>query len=121
VTVAGLGFPLRLDARGRMTVVAGGAAIESSLAVLFGTVAGERVMRPDFGVRPDWTEQELPDRVRELIAAHEPRIEVAGLEFSDLAQQWGTRRLGWAGVRVEYVVKATGERGLFEGMFEWTR
>ena len=119
--MTGPGFPLRLDARGRMAVVAGGAAVESTLAVLFGTVAGERVMRPEFGVSPDWTEDELPDRVRELIAAHEPRIEVAGLEFEDLAQQWGTRRLGWAVVRVDYVVKATGERGTFEGSFEWTR
>jgi phage baseplate assembly protein W len=114
-----LGFPIRVDARGRVGVLAGAAAVDSALEVLFGTVAGERVMRPDFGLRLDWTAAEMPDRVRELIATHETRIDVVRVDFEFDHQL--SRRPGRADVRVEYVVKATGERGRFEGMFEWTR
>lgn len=117
----GWGFPLRVDMRGRLATFAGAAAVESALASLLGTVAGERVMRPDFGIRLDWTEAELPDRISELVATHEPRIEVLGVDLEDLAQPWGTRQLGWARVRIDYLLKATGEHGRFEGRFEWTR
>ena len=117
----GWGYPLHVDMRGRLSVLSGAPAVESALAVLLGTVAGERVMRPDFGVRLEWTLKELPDRIRELVAEYEPRIEVLGVDFEDLDQQWDARQLGWARVCIDYRLKATGEQGRFEGRFEWTR
>jgi uncharacterized protein len=117
----GWGYPLRVDMGGRLVVLSGAPAVESALAVLLGTVAGERVMRPDFGVRLEWTLKELPDRIRELVAEYEPRIEVLGVDFEDLDQQWDARQLGWARVCIDYKLRATGEHGRFEGRFEWTR
>lgn len=117
----GWGYPLRVDLGGRLAVLSGAPAVESALAVLLGTVAGERVMRPDFGVRLEWTLKELPDRIRELVAEYEPRIEVLSVDFEDLDQQWDARQLGWARVSIDYQLKATGEHGRFEGRFEWTR
>jgi hypothetical protein len=117
----GWGYPVRVDMGGRIVVQSGTAAVESALAVLLGTVAGERVMRPDFGVRLEWTLKELPDRIRELVSQYEPRIEVQDVDFEDLDQQWDARQLGWARVCIDYQLKATGESGRFEGRFEWTR
>ncbi len=117
----GWGFPARTDMRGRFVVLPGTSAVDAALTVLLGTVAGERVMRPDFGVRPEWTLAELPGRIEELVARHEPRVEVLGVEFADLDQQWDARHLGWARVCIDYRLTATGEQGRFEGRFEWTR
>lgn len=117
----GLAYPLRVDMGGRLVAPAGTAAVESALAVLLGTVAGERVMRPDFGVRLEWTLKELPDRIRDLVAEYEPRVEVLEVDFEDLDQQWDARQLGWARVCIDYQLKTTGEQGRFEGRFEWTR
>ena len=120
-TNRGWAYPVRVDMGGRLVVLSGTQAVEAALAVLLGTVAGERVMRPDFGVRLEWTLKELPDRIRELVSAHEPRIEVLSVDFEDLDQQWDARQLGWARVCIDYQLKATGEHGRFEGRFEWTR
>jgi phage baseplate assembly protein W len=117
----GWGFPARTDLRGQLVVLPGAAAVESALTVLLGTVAGERVMRPDFGVRLEWTLAELPDRIEELVTRYEPRIDVLRVEFEDLDQQWDARHLGWARVCVDYRLRATGDEGRFEGRFEWTR
>ncbi|MGH3761487.1 GPW/gp25 family protein [Actinophytocola sp.] len=117
----GWAFPLRVDLRGRLCVLSGAQAVESALDVLLGTVAGERVMRPGFGVRLEWTLKELPDRIRELVTEYESRIEVLDVDFEDLDQQWDARQLGWARVCIDYRLKATGEHGRFEGRFEWTR
>jgi len=117
----GVGYPVRVDMTGRLVMLSGIQAVESALAVLLGTVAGERVMRPDFGVRLEWTLKELPDRIRDLVSEQEPRIEVLGVDFEDLEQQWDARQLGWARVCIDYQLKATGEHGRFEGRFEWTR
>lgn len=117
----GWGYPVRVDMGGRIVVQSGTRAVDSALAVLLGTVAGERVMRPDFGVRLEWTLKELPDRIRELVSEYEPRIEVLDVDFEDLDQQWDARQLGWARVCIDYRLIATGESGRFEGRFEWTR
>jgi phage baseplate assembly protein W len=117
----GWGFPAHTDMQGRLAAVDGVAAVESALTVLLGTVAGERVMRPDFGVRLEWTIAELPDRIRDLIDDYEPRIDVLDVEFEDLDQQWDARHLGWARVCIDYRLRATDEHGRFEGRFEWTR
>jgi phage baseplate assembly protein W len=112
---SGWGYPVGVDTRGRVGLVSGCAAVDAALAVLIGTVAGERPMRPDFGIRLDWRKEELPERIRELVEAHEPRIDVQRVELVD-----GRARAGMARVRIEYVLRSIGERGHFEGSFEWT-
>jgi phage baseplate assembly protein W len=119
----GWGFPLSVDARGRVALHSGCGAVDAALAVLIGTVAGERPMRPDFGIRLDWTTEELPDRIRELVETFEPRIDVSRVELVDSASIGyapATRYLrGMAVVRIGYVLRSTGERWHFEGSFEW--
>jgi Bacteriophage baseplate protein W len=111
----GWGYPVSLDARGRLAMLSGCAAVDAALAVLIGTVAGERPMRPDFGIRLDWTTEELPDRIRELVEKFEPRIDVSRVE---LVEPRGYLR-DMAAVRIEYTLRSIGERGHFEGSFEW--
>lgn len=47
----GLGFPLRINNRGNLTLSEGERSIEESVRIILGTAPGERVMRPDFGCR----------------------------------------------------------------------
>jgi phage baseplate assembly protein W len=118
----GWGFPLSVDTRGRVALHSGCGAVDAALAVLIGTVAGERPMRPDFGIRLDWTTAELPDRIRELVETFEPRIEVSRVELVDVDSTRpfrGTYLREVAVVRIEYTLRSTGERGHFEGSFEW--
>jgi phage baseplate assembly protein W len=68
--------------------VSGCAAVDAALAVLIGTVAGERPMRPDFGIRLGWRKEELPERIRELVEAHEPRIDVRQIVLVAARSWW---------------------------------
>lgn len=81
----GWAFPPRFDAaRGSVELASGIADIEQSLRIIFSTVLGERLMRPDFGASLDnelfaamnttrlaWIEQ----MARDAILFHEPRID----------------------------------------------
>jgi phage baseplate assembly protein W len=82
-TGRGLVFPLLPDAGGALRYVDGDAGVAQSLRLLLRTIAGERVMRPDFGTRaPELVfapgsetnlrllEQTISDAVRD----HEPRV-----------------------------------------------
>jgi phage baseplate assembly protein W len=113
----GWGFPLSVDARGRVALHSGRRAVDAALAVLIGTIAGERPMRPDFGIRLDWTTEELVDRIRELVERYEPRIDVSRVERVDPTR--GSYLRDTAVIRIEYTLRSSGERGHFEGSFEW--
>jgi phage baseplate assembly protein W len=112
----GWGFPLSVDTRGRVALHSGCAAVDAALAVLIGTVAGERPMRPDFGIRLDWTTDELADRIHELVERFESRIDVSRVAMVEPGS--GYLR-DTAVVRIEYTLRSTGERGHFEGSFDW--
>jgi len=65
--------------------------IRESLHILFGTVAGERVLRPDYGLsmqellfEPMSTTMRtlVKDRVRTALLVHEPRIKVIDLDIA---------------------------------------
>jgi Bacteriophage baseplate protein W len=45
----GIGFPVRTDATGSLTLVAGETEIREAIRLILGTAMGERPMRPEFG------------------------------------------------------------------------
>jgi phage baseplate assembly protein W len=81
----GLGFPLRVNARGEIALVSGERDIEESIRVILGTRPGERVMRPEFGCRAHEllfeprnasTETLMQQYVSDALRMWEPRITV---------------------------------------------
>ena len=81
----GLGFPLRVNARGELALVRGERDIEESIRVILGTKPGERVMRPEFGCRAHEllfeprnasTETLMQQYVSDALRMWEPRISV---------------------------------------------
>lgn len=81
----GLGFPLRVNARGEIALVSGERDIEESIRVILGTKPGERVMRPEFGCRAHEllfeprnasTETLMQQYVSDALRMWEPRITV---------------------------------------------
>lgn len=88
----GLAFPLQLNARGGLALVAGARDIEQALRIILETLPGERVMRPEFGCRAKEllfsprnaaTESLLIQYVEQAIGRWEPRIELAAVEVLD--------------------------------------
>ena len=45
----GFAFPLRVDGRGQVEMIAGEQSIAHAVRLILGTAIGERIMRPDFG------------------------------------------------------------------------
>src|SRR4051812_37167784 len=99
---------------GDVHTVSGVEDIEQSLAILFATRRGERVMQDEFGC--DLSEflfgeitQGLIGRVREMIAEaillHEPRISVNEIEVSE-----SESRSGLLLIEIDYTVRATNSR-----------
>ena len=81
----GLGFQLRVNARGDIALVSGERYIEESIRVILGTKPGERVMRPEFGCRAHEllfeprnasTETLMQQYVSDALRMWEPRITV---------------------------------------------
>lgn len=88
--------------------------IHSSLLVLFGTVAGERFLRPRYGLdmhellfepMSTTTRTYVEDRVRTSILVYEPRIDLLSLRLDTSGQYEGRVVL-----IVEYAVRATNSR-----------
>jgi phage baseplate assembly protein W len=87
---SGLAFPLRVDHRGAIALAGGREDIEQAIALILGTVPGERPMRPEFGcdihdVVFDSIDAETVGRIETAINAAierwEPRIEVTAIDF----------------------------------------
>lgn len=88
--------------------------IRESLHILFGTVAGERVLRPDYGLsmqellfEPMSTTMRtlVKDRVRTALLVHEPRIKVIDLDIASPDPNEGTLRIA-----LEYEIRSTNSR-----------
>ena len=82
---AGLAFPIRVDLTGKVALVAGERELEQTIALILGTIPGERPMRPEFGCRihdyvfapADATTAGLiAYEVRQSLLRWEPRIDV---------------------------------------------
>lgn len=91
---AGLAFPLRTDAAGRVALVERDAELQESMRLVLGTAYGERPMRPEFGCgihdivfspADDATAGRVAYEVQASLERWEPRIEVLDVDvtFSD--------------------------------------
>lgn len=107
----GWGFPPSFGAGG-VRLSSGEDDIHEALRILFGTAAGERFLRPDFGLslrpllfEPMGTTQrtELAERLTNALLVHEPRIRVLGLAVESDTE--GSLRL-----RLDYAVRSTNSR-----------
>jgi phage baseplate assembly protein W len=88
---AGVAFPMRTDAAGRMALVGGSQELEESIRLILGTAYGERPMRPDYGcaihdyvfapVDAD-TFGRIAYEVRASLIRWEPRIVVQDVQVS---------------------------------------
>lgn len=112
----GWSFPPRFapGAGGGVAMVSDEEDIRESLQLLFGTAAGERFLRPRYGLdmhellfEPVTTTLRtyLLDRVRTSILVYEPRVDLLGLELDTSLQNEGRVTLV-----VDYRVRATNSR-----------
>ena len=109
----GWSFPPRFAGRG-VVMVSNEADIHESLIILFGTVAGERLFEPKYGLdmhelmfEPMSTTMRtlLLDRVRTAILIHEARIKVLALSIDSTDPNSGQLN-----IQLDYEVSATNSR-----------
>lgn len=109
----GFAFPPTF-AGGQVRMAADETDIHQSLMVLFGTLPGERVLWPRFGLdlrevlfEPLTTTLRtlLRDRILTTLLVHEPRIRVLDLVVDD-----SLAREGQLQIRLEYAVRSTNSR-----------
>lgn len=111
---SGIAFPIRLDARGAVELVAGYDDVEEAIGLILATAPGERPMRPEFGCGihnhvfgglDAGTLYELELAIRVALDRWEPRIEVVGVRF-DLERA----DAGELQIDITYVLRATNDR-----------
>ncbi len=109
----GWSFPPRFAGSGAV-MVSDEQDIHESLVILFGTVAGERLFEPKYGLdmhelmfEPMSTTMRtlLLDRVRTAILIHEPRIKVLALSVGSTDPASGQLN-----IQLDYEVRATNSR-----------
>jgi hypothetical protein len=88
---AGLAFPLRTDATGRIALVTRDAELQESMRLVLGTAFGERPMRPEFGCgihdlvfapADDTTAGRVAYAVQQSLERWEPRVEVLEVDVT---------------------------------------
>jgi phage baseplate assembly protein W len=111
---SGLAFPLGVDHRGAVALARGEEDIEQAIALILGTVPGERPMRPAFGCDIHNLVFDTIDAamvgtmetaIRGSLDRWEPRIEVEAIDF-DLSRAGE----GVLEVSIVYRVRATNRR-----------
>jgi len=109
----GFGFPPSFS-NGQARMVEDEVDIHESLAILFGTAPGERVLSPKFGLdlspllfEPLSTTLRtlLEDRITTTLLIHEPRIRVLALAVDDSRAFEGLLQ-----IRLDYTVRSTNTR-----------
>ncbi len=107
----GLAFPLRVDARGGLALVAAERDIEQAIRIILGTAPSERRMRPEFGCRihelafdpRDGSTAAMAERyVRLALARWEPRIVVQSVEVTIDSENDGVLL-----IEIQYRIKDT--------------
>ena len=105
---------LQLTPRGGVALARGAACVRQSLLLLLSTVPGERVMRPEYGCdlfrvvfspNDDTTAGLAIHYVRQAIARWEPRVKLLRVDAGRHPEVPGLLE-----IRVEYRLRATGER-----------
>jgi uncharacterized protein len=106
----GWGFPIKVDAAGKITRAEYEESVRQSIWIILGTAKGERVMRPDFGcsiydlvfeVNNPTTAARVSHAVRDALLFFEPRIDVIDVEVRPDVD--GTVML----ISIDYQVRAT--------------
>ena len=109
----GVAFPLRVDRRGGIALVAGEEDIDEAITIILGTAPGERPMRPEFGCGihdyifeavDAYTMGRLETEIRIALDRWEPRIEVVDINFDTSAAD-----VGQLLIDIGYVVRATND------------
>nr|WP_248287278.1 MULTISPECIES: GPW/gp25 family protein [Massilia] len=92
----GWAYPVLATRAGGIGLVAGPKAVEEAIAIVLGTSAGERVMRPEFGcgiwelvMEPNTAQLHgrVQVRVREALTRWEPRIDVLDVRVESPPEQ----------------------------------
>jgi len=109
----GFGFPPSFVG-GQVRMVEDEADIHESLTILFGTLPGERILQPQYGLdltpllfEPLTTTLRtlLKDRINTTVLVHEPRIKILDLEIDDSQALEGLLQ-----IRLSYSVRSTNSR-----------
>lgn len=109
----GFAFPPSFSG-GQAAMVEDETDIHQSLHILFGTLPGERVLQPQFGLdvtpllfEPLSTTLRtlLKDRITTTVLIHEPRIKLLELSIDDTQALEGVLQ-----IRLEYLVRSTNSR-----------
>lgn len=114
-----IGWPLLSvpDAAGELHYPALAESVRDNLKVILSTRPGEQLMRPTYGGgltefigQPDTltTRRRIHDRVTESVGRWEPRVELAGVELSEVPRQPGHLR-----IHLTYRLRRTGETRSF--------
>ena len=107
----GVGFPIRFDSAGAITMAEYEESVRQSIWIILGTSKGERAMRPDFGcgiydlvfeVNSASTSGKVAQAVREALLVQEPRIDVRDVQV-EAPPGAGETLL----IHIEYQVRAT--------------
>jgi uncharacterized protein len=109
----GVGFPLRVDARGGLKLVSDDEDVREAIVLILSTAQGARPMRPEFGcgihdyvfdtIDPH-TMGRLEYEVRVALDRWEPRIDVIAIRF-DLSRA----EEGVVAIEVDYRLRATND------------
>jgi hypothetical protein len=109
----GVGFPLRVDARGGLKLVSDDEDVREAIVLILSTAQGERPMRPEFGcgvhdyvfdVVDSATLGRMEEEIRVALERWEPRIDVVSIDFDlDTADEGGLA------ITIQYRLKATND------------
>ena len=89
---AGVAFPMRVDARGGLSISRYEDDVVEAIRIIIGTAKGERPMRPEFGCGihdyvfeaiDAYTIGRLDYEIRVALDRWEPRIDIVDIEFDD--------------------------------------
>jgi uncharacterized protein len=109
----GIGFPLRVDARGGLKLVSDDEDVREAIVLILATAHGERPMRPEFGcgihdyvfdVIDAHTIGRLEYEVRAALDRWEPRIDVLDVRF-DASRAFD----GVIAIEIDYRLRATND------------
>ena len=109
----GIGFPLRVDARGALKLVSDDEDVREAIVLILSTAPGERPMRPEFGCGVhDYvfdtidatTVAQMEAEVRDALDHWEPRIDVMDIRF-DLERA----SEGVVAIELDYRLRATND------------
>ena len=112
-------FPIRVDAKGRLSWSEGPERIQDAIWIILKTVLGERVMRPSFGAGVDTyvfqpnspaTRTALASAIKTALVEWEPRIELDAVRVEPVEGEPSQ-----ALITVEYRIRTTNE--LFNVVF----